>query len=320
MAIHEDVPGIEVTVRCAGQALPEYEDPDDHDNDDVAACPLGTKYIECVDDTEFDVCIRVGPAYSWGYRHHVLKVATFVDGKYVRGSLIRSKDAIHGGYAIECVEGQESRSSRTGQWSKRKFKFAMVKTVDDAQKERLEKDIKVAKGLGTIEVKFTRVLDCGPSTSDYGGWKSSSGTLELAEKSLKGKAISHGTSYGAKQYIRTPYFIHTRDLVEDNGPILILKFNYRSRDALKRELIVPRSPSHSPTFENLSQAERDRLARERLNELRDQKVKQEGKRPMIKREFGEVVDLTEDPPAPPPTKKSRLGDGREVDVVDLTDD
>lgn len=41
---------------------------------------------------------------------------------------------------------------------------------------------------------------------------------------------------------------------------------------------------------------------------------------MIKREIGEVFDLTEDAPAPRPTKKSRLRDGTEVDVVDLTDD
>ncbi|KAH8156483.1 hypothetical protein CIB48_g11764 [Xylaria polymorpha] len=94
---------------------------------------------------------------------------------------------------------------------------------------------------------------------------------------------------------------------------------YRSRDALKRELIIPRSPSRSPALENLTPAERDRLARERLGELRKMKMKREGGTPTIKREFGEVVDLTKDPPKPRATKKTRLEDGRQVDLIDLTD-
>ncbi|KAI0107095.1 hypothetical protein GGR51DRAFT_559780 [Nemania sp. FL0031] len=302
MAIHPDVPGIEATVRCAGLPLPEHEDPDGHENDDVPACPSATKYIECVDDAEFDICIKVGPTYSWGYRNHILIANTFVDGKRVVGMVIRSKYATADGYSTTLIQGQETYS------------------IDDAQKERLEEDIKLAKGLGTIEVKFTRAIQHGDRYRKSPGHESISGALELAEKSLKGKAVSHSTSYGAKKAINPPHSVHAPDIPEDNGPILILKFMYRSRDALKRELIIPRSPSRSPTFENLSQVERDRLARERLNDLRERKVKQEGKKPCIKFEFGEVVDLTEDPPAPRPTKKARLDDGREVNVVDLTDD
>lgn len=67
--------------------------------------------------------------------------------------------------------------------------------VDDAQKERVESDIKAAKGLGTIEIKFTRAIEYGPSYSrPYYDVKPRD--FELAEKSLKGKAVSHGTSYG----------------------------------------------------------------------------------------------------------------------------
>ncbi|KAI1126827.1 hypothetical protein F5Y10DRAFT_203054 [Nemania abortiva] len=319
MAIHEDVPGLEATVRCRGQPLQEHDDPDDHDNDDAGACPTATKYIECVDDAEFGVYVQATPDYAWGYRDHVLVAGLYIDGKRVRGEVIRSKDAKHNGYAHRHIKGWETCSSSTGEWSLRKFRFASVKTIDDAHKDRVENDIKIAKGLGTIEVKFNRAIEYGPCHS-YNSHEIPSGALELAEKSLKGKAVSHGTSYGAREAIHAPRYVDARNLIEDNGPILILKFMYRSRDALKRELIIPRSPSRSPTFENLTQAERDRLARERLNELREQKVKREDRNPMIKREIGEVVDLTEDPPAPRPTKKSRLEDGREVDVVDLTDD
>lgn len=68
--------------------------------------------------------------------------------------------------------------------------------VDDAPKERIEKDLKTAKGLGTIEVKFTRAIEHGPLPARTRDGSSVNLTsFELAEKSLKGKAVSHGTSY-----------------------------------------------------------------------------------------------------------------------------
>ncbi|KAJ8119941.1 hypothetical protein ONZ43_g3218 [Nemania bipapillata] len=299
MAIHEDVPGIEVAVRCNEQPLREFEDPHGHDNDGMALCPSAVKYIECVDDAEFDINIRIDSTYLWGYRDHILVATTYVDGKYVRGLVIRQKDTDYGAKATYIVKGRHVCSSRSGRWSRQNFRFAAVKTIDDARKERVEKDIKTAKGLGTISIKFNRAIDHGLSFH-------------------YGKAVSHGTSYGDKEAIGAPQCIDARNIEEDNGPILVMNFMYRSKDALKRELIIPRSPS--PDFEQLTPAERDRLARERLNQLREQNIKNENRKPLVKREFGEILDLTGDGPAPRPTKKSRLQDGREVDVIDLTDD
>ncbi|KAI0799400.1 hypothetical protein GGR55DRAFT_684013 [Xylaria sp. FL0064] len=320
MAISPDVPGIEVTVRCHGRALDEFEDPDAHDdNDDAVAHPSVSKYIECVDDTEFDVSLAVDSKYNWNYRNHILVFTVYVDGQWVRGTVVRSSDLNYNGRATYQVKGKQVHNHISGLWSVRRFKFAPVKTIDDAQKERVACDLKVAKTLGTIEVVLTRAIECGTGPYDIADLNESQpGTFELAEKSLKGKAVSHGTSYGVSETILRPTRVKTRDLEEDNGPILVLKFMYRSRDALKRELIIPRSPSHSPALEDLTPAERDRLARERLDELR--KMKQENRNPLIKREFGEVLDLTQDLLPPRPTKKSRLQDGREVDVIDLTDD
>ncbi|KAI0451492.1 hypothetical protein F5B21DRAFT_486757 [Xylaria acuta] len=314
MAIHNDVPGVEVTVRCNERPLREIEDPNAHDDNDAAACPLTTKYIECVDDTEFDVSIEASSDYQWGYRNHVLVADIYVDGTYIRGLITRSTEARFGRYFIK---GQHTFSSSTGLWSQRKFKFTAVKTIDDTQKERVERDLQVAKNLGTIEVKFYRKIEDGPG-SYIGPSDTKLGAFELAEKSIKGEGVSHGTSYGGCETIKAPTFINARTIEEDNGPILIIRFIYRSRDALKRELIIPRSPS--PTLEDLTPAERDRLARERLEELRDIKVKREERNHPIKREFGEVVDLTIDPPAPRATKRARFQDGRQVDLIDLTED
>ncbi|KAK5631369.1 hypothetical protein RRF57_007083 [Xylaria bambusicola] len=330
MAISEDVPGIKVTVRVHQQPLPEFEDPEAHDRDDAAAYPLETKYIECVDDAYFDISVVVDSTYAWGYCNHILSAAFYVDGEWVRGRILRENDTKYGGLAVQVVDGKEVCSS-SGGWSLRKFRFTAVKTrvlppltsllVDDPSKERVERDLKVAKkGLGTIEVKFTRAIEYGNSYTPDHASSSNPARLELAEKSLKGKAVSHGTSYGVCEAISAPKYISSRDLPEDDGPILVFRFIYRSRDALRRELIIPRSPSRSPTLENLTLAERDRLARERLNELRANKIKSENRGPLIKREFNEVLDLTVDPPAPRAAKKSRLQDGREVDMVDLTND
>ncbi|TRX92701.1 hypothetical protein FHL15_006375 [Xylaria flabelliformis] len=315
MAIHDDVPGLEVTVRCNEEPLHELEDPNAHDSNDAATYPSITKYIECVDDAEFDVTIEVSSDYQWGYRNHVLVAYIYVDGKYIRGVIISSQDTCYGRPFNYCVKGPEFPSS-TDSWVLRKFKFTAVKTVDDTQKERVERDMKVAKDLGLIEIKFYRKILCGSITYN-GASHTKSGALELAEKSIKGGGISHGTSYGRRETIKKPKAYDVSSIAEDAGPILIMKFLYRSRDALKRELIIPRSPS--PTFENLTPAERDRLARERLDELREMKIKRENLNPTIKREFGETIDLTEVAPELPSMKKTRLKDGRQVDLIDLTE-
>ncbi|KAI1111409.1 hypothetical protein F5Y14DRAFT_425460 [Nemania sp. NC0429] len=316
MAINEDVPGIEVTVRCNKQPLVELDDPNAHD-DDIAPHPSTTKYIECVDDTEFEVAIRVGSDYLWDYRDHVLVARVRVDGKTVRGTVIRRADTDHGRQVFR-IKGRHVGSA-SGSWYLRRFKFAPVKTIDDARKERVQSDLEVAKDLGTIEVIFRRAIECGRGDHRRHG-DTAPETFELAEKSLKGKAVSHGTSYGSRERASRQLAIHTLDIPEDHGSILSVKFMYRSKDALKRELIIPRSPSRSPTIAALTPAERDRLARERLDELREQKLKREDGKGLIKREFGETLDLTKDPPPARPTKKHRFRDGREVDVVDLTDD
>jgi hypothetical protein len=129
MAINEDVPGLEVTVRCDGRPLNEFEDPDAADNDDAAACPTASKYVECVDDVEFVVAIAVNNDYEWGYRNHVLLATVYVDGTHIRTCVIRDFETRYGVVATRLVKGQEvAATSFSNLWSLRKFKFATVKT------------------------------------------------------------------------------------------------------------------------------------------------------------------------------------------------
>lgn len=56
----------------------------------------------------------------------------------------------------------------------------------------MKKDVDAAKDLGLIEIKLYRALVSGSKERRCGFSKKNE--LEFAEKSLKGKAISHGVS------------------------------------------------------------------------------------------------------------------------------
>ena len=128
MAINEDATGLEVTVRTNQQPLQEYECPDAQDNDDPPPSPTMTRYIECVDNAEFDICIQVHPSYVWGYRNHVLVATAYVDGKLIRGFVMRSSDSRYGPSNTCLVKGQEVGESYSDAWLLQKFKFSVVKT------------------------------------------------------------------------------------------------------------------------------------------------------------------------------------------------
>ncbi|KAI2470387.1 hypothetical protein F4781DRAFT_390782 [Annulohypoxylon bovei var. microspora] len=324
MAIIEGRPGIGVTVVVAGRDATEYNDPDalEHQPNEAASCLTSTKYIECIDGANFSVNYHVSEYHNWGYRGHSLRFDLKVDGILVF-SRITEKHHLIDGHTIAKIYEKESYNRETRQWSGQKFKFSAITTVDDVKKDRVEGDMKIAKDLGIIEVKVYRCInkgDCGPSNHGHNAIKSIG--RELSEKALKGKAISHGTSFSSPNIIKTPRFVDATLLAEDNGPIAVFRFHYRSRDALKREMIIPRTPSRSPTsrpdIARMSRAEVERLAQERLEQLQeDGNVKQERK-PIIKRELkrraSEVIDLSDEN-----AQFSRRSKPK-PEFIDLTDD
>ncbi|KAI1074505.1 hypothetical protein F5B20DRAFT_563534 [Whalleya microplaca] len=325
MAILEDVPGVQVTVEINGQDVREYNDPDASESG-PADCPTSYKYIECIDDAEFSVKARISEDYEWGYKDHSLATRLYVDGKFIRGQFARERDTFHNGYYEIHLRRFETRSQTSGEWYSHKLKFSAINTVDSALKERVKKDMQTTKSLGLIELRVQRVLEfeSGPMTNGA-HLQSQANKFELAEKSLKGKAISHGTTCTMGKKIETPTVIRSEILPEDNGsPIAVFKFYYRSREALKREMIIPRTPSPdaaaSSNIANMSRDEVERLAQERLEQLRSDRLKKEERKPSIKREVGEVIDLSEGNTNSRPSKLTRLSSGRHAEVIDLTDD
>ncbi|KAI0013893.1 hypothetical protein F4779DRAFT_561793 [Xylariaceae sp. FL0662B] len=328
MAVLEDVPGVKITVQVNSQDVKEYDDPDALELGQVASesgCPTSCKYIESIDDAEFGIKITATSDYEWGYKDHSLTVYLRVDGNYIGGRIIKEQDVLRPGDFTSLIQSYERHCERSNRWYSHKLKFSAINTVDSTRKERVVKDMKVARYLGLIEVQVRREITGGSIPPTQGAdLQSRTNKFELAEKSLKGKAISHGTTVTPGKKVPAPVRYKCHPLPEDNGPIGVFKFYYRSKEALKRETIIPRTPSPdrnvSLNIAGMSREELERLAQERLNQLQpDRKVKEERK-PRIKREFGEVVDLSRGDTHSRPSKLSRRSSGRPKEVIDLTDD
>ncbi|EMR67008.1 hypothetical protein MGN70_000292 [Eutypa lata] len=314
MAILEDVPGIKVTIRVGGVNCTEYDDPDAED--EQTSCSTSSKYIESVDDSEFSIHWEVNSDYAWGPKPYLLDADIYIDGHWLMGSVVSVArlSNIDGKCEVSNF-GATRLCPETGSWVVRKPKFSAVKIVEDTDQGRIERDHEVVKELANITVKISRVID-GSFNYSPNNQDTADTSFELAEKSLKGKAISHGTTFSTiGSSTQKPEFAKVRIIPEDDGPIAVFLFKYRSKEALKHELIIPRSPSPEPAvpddFAILTDAEKDRLARDRFEEL---KIKRELKtEPVIKREFGDTIDLTQDESPHRPAK-------RVARCIDLTED
>ncbi|KAI2610724.1 uncharacterized protein GGS25DRAFT_479531 [Hypoxylon fragiforme] len=292
MAVLNEVPGIEVTVAINNVQCVEYEDPDAAGK--RTARPTSSKFVESIDEAKFAIDYKVHHNYNWGHKGHSLQFNCWVDNKHIGGKLARSRDVTPFKPAGAQINGMIVFDDATNSWGKQKLRFAAVKTVDVAISERVEEDLQVSRNIGVIKVEVRRCIE-GRRVPYMPGHRRilPQDSFELAEKSLKGKAISHGATFSAIKRTRVRDMLQTWPFPGDNGPIAIFQFQYRSKKALQQELIIPSSPRRSLTLGGLSETERDRLAGERLRQIKEeekQHVKQEAS--VIKKDSIDVIDLT----------------------------
>ncbi|TGJ85624.1 hypothetical protein E0Z10_g3169 [Xylaria hypoxylon] len=317
MAVIDQVPGIEVTIQVDGENATEYVDPHapDSDLDANHECPIITKYIESIDDTKFSVKVAIDDdAYAWDDIEHCLSSSIVIDGNYVGDGLIEmgQKEVIFKGNGIYSKQFQ--------QWYRMEFKFSAISIVEDRNAARVKKDKETMKNIGLIEISLNRRVKEKQCKAISIGSLIDSNILEVAEKALKGKAVSHSASFCKVKAIQRPTAWRIHRVSVDNGPIATVRFMYRSRESLKQELIIPRSPSPSPaaptmprSVDNMTGAEIWRLAQERLDQINwAEEVKSHNKSAM-KRQVNEVVDVDEE------AEKARKAKRRAVNI-DLTDD
>jgi hypothetical protein len=101
--------------------------------------------------------------------------------------------------------------------------------VDDTDPSRIRQDTKLIAGIGEIVVSVFRTTpqDAVFSRNVFAPPQYQPPT-EVAEKAVKGKAISHGVAYG-EQKIERRARKEMIDIDGPNNPIAVFVFKYRSR-------------------------------------------------------------------------------------------
>ncbi|KAI1873395.1 hypothetical protein JX265_005017 [Neoarthrinium moseri] len=245
--------GLQAQVHVGGKAATEYDAP----SENAAAKspqilkPLSvTKYIECFNDAEFSVALSVSNHYGFDAPvPHMLNIAIYVDGNWVTGEMCRMdqtelqpwKAIVHGRSLIK----GKGKGRGQGKQGIQTFKFKSIKTVDDDDSIRVDSDCRAAVNMGTVDIKFFRVQVNG-SSEKYMNNLLGAKNLELAEKALKGRTVSHGTTFSDFVELDKPKPLLSSKcalIYGDNGPFATIKLIYRSKDALIKEGIVSRPPN-----------------------------------------------------------------------------
>ncbi|KND94078.1 hypothetical protein TOPH_00949 [Tolypocladium ophioglossoides CBS 100239] len=316
MAVIQAVPGLTVNVKVAGQIATEYATPEEEapggDQGGPSSVPHSTCYIESTSGLTFSVQATVTSEFKLDAPYDVIVLHCYIDGSWVQGRSIFKHDI---NPDLPCIQ-ELSRSipnsdgNEKGGFVERKFTFAPVSSVEDVAGARIAQDIKTASSLGKIRVMAIIAHGIEPAKF-VGPTLRGDANFELAEKSMKGKELSHGTSFPAGAVVVQPRalaFKHERKLCD-------FSFKYRSRSALQRELIIPPSPASTPVLDEidgLSEQEVRHLARQMLR-AKQESCRSEN-RASVKRERG---DTDRAGPARQ-FKMVRLDDGKVA--VDLSDD
>jgi hypothetical protein len=122
MAIAPGLPGLQVTVAVAGEALPEY-DYDNDEGDHVERRNATSKYLEAPSGAEFEITTL----YTAPYPPLPIHVDIMLDGDYIQAPWEEwyHKDGCEGykyGQAASMIEGQSYTQSfqfaelKTGEW------------------------------------------------------------------------------------------------------------------------------------------------------------------------------------------------------------
>lgn len=179
---------IEVKVRVNGEDATEYDDPEPQGKGPLAQKTV-IKYIESVDDAEFEFVCHALPEYHFDDEGFV--VWAYIDGRRIAGKYcdyVRRMDDV-------IIDG-ERRSIGHDQGQLLRFKFSSLTVIESANSDKIKEDIKKSEQLGELSVHVRRYDGKFPTVAPNAATPSrvSYQAVEISEKALKGKALSHGTS------------------------------------------------------------------------------------------------------------------------------
>ncbi|KAL5346136.1 hypothetical protein ACLOAV_009169 [Pseudogymnoascus australis] len=234
MAILDALPGVEVSILTNGQSVEEYVDADEVVDGPLASKTV-VKYIEAISDAEFTVKRTVLDSF----RLHKQKVDDLLfqvklDGKWAAGSYWENASLF--APDIYQIAGFYNRDA-TGRSTINHFKFAEVEIGQFAIHSQLRRALIIRIGADT---NFRPSL---PRQT----------VSEIAEKAVKGRALSHGTASLCISIPVKRYGVMSKSIRYQESNL--------NSDALRQLLLIPRSPSPDP-WDALPAAERERLGRE----------------------------------------------------------
>ncbi|KAI9714393.1 MAG: hypothetical protein M1820_000354 [Bogoriella megaspora] len=235
MAINENVPGVEAAVTVNGNDLKEYVDEDLEEGNENEL----TRYIEAEDGANFGIRYEIKRQFI--REGEAVTVKTYIDGHYAESVV---KPAWK--YSGKAIKGRID-SAYINPDTKTKFAFSTIETSSE-HGYGLAHDHKLVKKMGTIEV----VIDANKRDESKTPQKGHNFVnLEkfhidiVSEKALKGASLTHGTKMTDEIKAKPRSWPSPR--IPGSTRILArFIFRYRSYEALKALMIIPRTPTLVP--------------------------------------------------------------------------
>ncbi|TKA68034.1 hypothetical protein B0A55_08372 [Friedmanniomyces simplex] len=259
------LPGIDISIKVAGQALTEHEDHDEEQPDRTA-----TRYIEAVSGQVFEIHITAQKGFRSG--GDALSFYIHVDGsKPIDAPLVRNTACIIGTHT------HTSQGSRQNAREVKRYRFATLGTASEGQ--TFADDASKLKDLGSIIITVHQMRLTGATVAAIGS-KDLPTVGVVSEKALKGQALSHSVDFTAPVPCKTAEYFTAEPVRGLPNPYATIVFRYRSLETLKSMLIIPRTPTPPP----LEERDYDTVNREEFRQLKALKEQKGGADVKIKRE------------------------------------
>ncbi|KAI9158340.1 hypothetical protein HJFPF1_06333 [Paramyrothecium foliicola] len=243
MAVIPQVPGISVKVRVAGEDATEYADHQDERAQE--GIHVNTCYIEARSGATFSIHAQLTDKCQLGKKGDEIMVRVFVDGAFIRGKWCDIPKPGENPKDTE-IKAIKSCCPITGATLAHELKFTTIELAEVDDDHRIVEDKRVIDNLGVIAVSIS-VAQRGPTVPASYSFKARD-QFRIAEKAMKGRSLSHGTSYSEGQVVKA---VTTIDAKHETA-ICRFEFKYRSLKALQDELIIPYEAGQADSGAQLS--------------------------------------------------------------------
>ncbi|KAF8860117.1 hypothetical protein BDZ45DRAFT_741723 [Acephala macrosclerotiorum] len=294
MAILDLVPGVSAEILVNGIPATEHPDTDEIqvDHEDAGVAEYQSKrtvstYVESVANAPFAIKFTVNKVYQKEMiRRNFAKIGFYVtidgnslDPEFCPRPWFNWKDNKDKKEWVMELDGIKAQAGTRGKVTQRGFRFAKIETTgDSAESKKVKRLHQRLLKVGLIEIKVFRETAGKKGAkldADLAAFMKDDERKNVPEKAIKGEAKSDCTALGeAKKVKKGDTFRETKKKDGEDYPLIIFRFMYRSREALRQLHIIERTPtpspppsrSPSPDPDHIPDAEGITPAQRRLNE------------------------------------------------------